>query len=625
MTDEVLGVRFEANLQPLANALNEAGRRQTQWEGETERQLGRTGQRFSGFGATAVGALKGLVTGLATVAGAQGLGRLAASAAQIDTLAEAAGLTTRRYQELEIAARQAGGTFGQFDSAAKKFAESIGGVRARTGDFYNFLKQQLPSVLQQIEATRSQSEAFDVIAEAVRRLDSAESRALLSTKAFGEGARALTLAMKDGAAGLEVSAERAERYGQVVSEKAVKANKELVTSFTSLRDSVVGEFQELLGSAAPNLTKFFDFVRDRAYGTANDISKIKADAASIPDFKTTVTRERDDSPLTLQPKADFRGVDQLLSLQQQLASARGNTFQSIALEAKQAGEALTRLYADGGLSAAQYEQARGTLAATTETKITEARRATESTLAGLRVAALTAQGEQFEAIRLEYEQDLASYQRLLEQKRITDAQYQAAREQLNAVASAKIKQQIESENAEARARLSEIESAIEGNISNALSEAFRTGKLDGKAFFTSLLADIALATTRMLVLKPLIDGLFGGPGGGIIGSAIGPALTGPARAEGGAVLAGVPYRINERMGRKPEMFVPSQNGRIIPGERASGGGGGGASSVYNIDARGADIGVAERVERALVAIEARRKDPVAAVGQFQRRYPGRAA
>ena len=91
--------------------------------------------------------------------------------------------------------------------------------------------------------------------------------------------------------------------------------------------------------------------------------------------------------------------------------------------------------------------------------------------------------------------------------------------------------------------------------------------------------------------------------------------------------AGQVTLINERTGRKAEVFVPETSGRVMPGERASGGvsRGGGGATVYNIDARGADISVATRIERALAQAEARRRDPVQAVSAYSRRHPTRAA
>jgi hypothetical protein len=69
------------------------------------------------------------------------------------------------------------------------------------------------------------------------------------------------------------------------------------------------------------------------------------------------------------------------------------------------------------------------------------------------------------------------------------------------------------------------------------------------------------------------------------------------------VTAGQPVTVGE-MGR--EMFVPNVDGKIVP--IAAGGGAGGPQSVdnsrtYSIDARGAQVGVADQITAALGAYD----------------------
>jgi hypothetical protein len=88
------------------------------------------------------------------------------------------------------------------------------------------------------------------------------------------------------------------------------------------------------------------------------------------------------------------------------------------------------------------------------------------------------------------------------------------------------------------------------------------------------------------------------PSGGIV-----ELFSGLFRANGGPVSAGQPVTVGE-MGR--ELFVPNADGKVIP--IAAGGMGGGAQSVdnsrsYSIDARGAQVGVADQITAALGAYD----------------------
>ena len=94
-----------------------------------------------------------------------------------------------------------------------------------------------------------------------------------------------------------------------------------------------------------------------------------------------------------------------------------------------------------------------------------------------------------------------------------------------------------------------------------------------------------------------LAGLFGmsgsnGAPGGLIGGLLGGLI--PGRAAGGPVSAGKPYIVGEK---RPELFVPSTSGRIVP-KVPSGLSGGGRGAVtisptYSIDARGSQMSEAQ--------------------------------
>ncbi len=81
----------------------------------------------------------------------------------------------------------------------------------------------------------------------------------------------------------------------------------------------------------------------------------------------------------------------------------------------------------------------------------------------------------------------------------------------------------------------------------------------------------------------------GGGGGGILSGLLG-GIFGGFRAEGGPVRAGRAYVVGEE---GPELMVPRTSGTIVPN---GGGKGGGVSLSVSIDARGAQMGVAEQID-----------------------------
>lgn len=117
----------------------------------------------------------------------------------------------------------------------------------------------------------------------------------------------------------------------------------------------------------------------------------------------------------------------------------------------------------------------------------------------------------------------------------------------------------------------------------------------------ALATEVARSFLHKQVTGPIVDFISSGMG----------QLFGGARAGGGPVASGTSYLVGEN---GPEIFSPSASGTIIPN-----GGGGGAPTI-NIDARGADAGVLQRIQAAMAHMYATvPQRAVAAVAAANRR------
>lgn len=137
------------------------------------------------------------------------------------------------------------------------------------------------------------------------------------------------------------------------------------------------------------------------------------------------------------------------------------------------------------------------------------------------------------------------------------------------------------------------ESAERG--ANAISDIFLAA-IDGADSAKEAIGRLLMEIARVQAQQAFLD--MAGTGGffGFLGSALGGA-----RAGGGGVRAGVPYLVNENTANS-EVMVPSRSGGVLNVAQAKDalrGSAGGTTAVFNIDARGAQIGVAEQIERKL--------------------------
>lgn len=161
------------------------------------------------------------------------------------------------------------------------------------------------------------------------------------------------------------------------------------------------------------------------------------------------------------------------------------------------------------------------------------------------------------------------------------------------------------------------------DLTKQLERSVLTGLLTGTGPLAGLLGTAPAASLGSNATGGLLGSAFGGllnrSGGGPVGALQGPTLSGATldatgggiggffaslfRANGGPVSAGQPVTVGE-MGR--ELFVPNADGKVMP--IMGGAAGAGSQSIdqsrsYNIDARGAQMGVADQITARLAAYD----------------------
>ena len=123
--------------------------------------------------------------------------------------------------------------------------------------------------------------------------------------------------------------------------------------------------------------------------------------------------------------------------------------------------------------------------------------------------------------------------------------------------------------------------SVFSNMTSAIEQFVRTGKMSFKDLARSIISDLIMiemkAQSRVLfgLLRNLFNPYSAGSGGGIDFSFL------SGKASGGPVAANSPYIIGEK---GPELFMPSGSGTIIPNDKIGGIGGSTNVTNYNIQA-----------------------------------------
>lgn len=195
--------------------------------------------------------------------------------------------------------------------------------------------------------------------------------------------------------------------------------------------------------------------------------------------------------------------------------------------------------------------------------------------------------------RREYERELERINLLLQANKISADEAFGARkalaEKFYAGAPNKSGISIENDDLADMSKYAEEATHAAEELGMAFSSAFEDAIVSGNKLsevLDGLIKDIMRLFIRQTITKPLAESLSGTF-----------ASWNLFRADGGPVSASSPYIVGER---GPELFVPSSNGTVIPNHAISSRGS--AGNVYQIDARGTDESVIQRLQQALFAL-----------------------
>lgn len=623
---EKLLLKLEVDTLQLRRALKDA---ETGVESYTKKSSKNFGTFASSArdGAEAVGAALRYATGaLAAYATATKALEAVSAAAAIDRDAKAAGLATDEYQELAFAVGEIGIQMNEFNGMAGQFASSMGELRAQTGGFYDFLSAHLPTVRDQISATKSVGEAYRVVADTVRRLSSDEERATFIAKAFGEEGRKLSVLFAGGAKSLDEAAAKARQLGIVLSDDLIAGAVETEKEFNKLVRTLETRFQSAVVGAANAVQKLWGegqtlgIVMDGVKGheTLEQLraaaEKAKSEYEALRKVAETPPSQQglfeyffgNINPATERAEAFRKRLEEINAQITKLDGERAKLDEAAAAIGTPgaAGD-------QGPLKLAPKRDPIGDWQTSIDTRGVEAMRR-------LQMQRLAAVEDTTGLIRANYEAELAEFERLLDEKLISESDFATARASLNEIASRQVADHIEEENERMQDSVREITDAIEDGISAPLYDAFAGNMKSADDYFKALLRGLAEATTQALILKPLMDYVRGNSGSWATALSSG---FGGGFAGGGMTAPGKSYVVGEK---GPEIFTPGVSGRVHPNDVSFGGSQGkGASITYNIDARGADTGVEQRIMSALAAAEARRPSAVQTLADTRRRFPTR--
>lgn len=313
-------VTLEAESSKLQSQLEKSNKKLDRWEKKAGKSVDKVKRVFIGLASVASVAIFAKITKDA-IEFADSIGKVS----------DAVGLATDTYQGYVHAASLAGIEQSQLNSNLTAFVKRVGEAREGVGPLISFMNKYDETLLKNIKNSKNQEEAFGLVADAIQNATTATDKAAIANAAFSRAGVAMTLMMKNGAAGLREMKREAYDLGIILDEqtirKAEEANDKLDIMARVIKTKLVKELVKLsptiikvgnaFTDAIPKVTKFFDRLFDKTSVAAleSDLEKLTNKAG---DLSETLAHHARNPIGGLSVIASFFGVDTNEELQAQL-------------------------------------------------------------------------------------------------------------------------------------------------------------------------------------------------------------------------------------------------------------------------------------------------------------------
>lgn len=565
---EKLVVSLEASITKYEKAMARAAGIGDQRAKQIETRLTKTENKLATFGVNAfrgfaAGAIATVASVLSLQAAIEGTKQALQEFGSIADNARSSGLDPETFQELAYQAQQGGVEFDQFSAALETFAKNSGLAVVGKGKMVAALKALNPELLANIQAAKTQEERVRLAADAIAQAGNASERAALSTALFGDAGSKLAGVFEGGSAAIARTAVEARRLGIIVSNDLIARADELGDEFDTATKVLDLQFKQALIELAPFLIGTVQLVGNltaAVRGLIEAFSAMETKSTATLEGRAAVIKE-----LLASVGTDITTADgQIVPANPMAVSIGGGDPEALKTELAQIEAILSTRKALETLNTPKADAPTNTVADV------------ES-----RDAAAKAVIKQADAVK-----KLTADLELERKAMFLTAEQQAA---LNTVSSAGV--DVNSEQGKKLVELAlandQLKDSMErvkdlaGSFASSFLEDLRQGKSATEALENALgkLANKLLDMALDNAISGLVGSLFGS-----FGIKGGPNLFGAKtlggsvayRAAGGPVTAGQPYVVGEK---RPELFVPSQSGMILP---KLPGGGGGQKVVNNV-------------------------------------------
>ena len=196
---------------------------------------------------------------LVTSAGFVAMGKRALDTAdKIGKFSDRAGISTKSLQEMHHAFDLAGVSTEAVDQSLITFGKRLGKARDGIGALTGGLKKGQSQLLANLEATKSNEDALQLIFQAMGNAKDQAEKLAIADAAFGGAGLKMTSAFNDGTLAFESARKEASALGMVLTEDGIRSAEKLNDVFTKLGGAVSGQLSQSFLELTPLLLEHQD-------------------------------------------------------------------------------------------------------------------------------------------------------------------------------------------------------------------------------------------------------------------------------------------------------------------------------------------------------------------------------
>ncbi len=258
MADDVarLVATLEANIKGFTKGMDQAAKVADRRFGQVERRLSQTEKRFAG----AFRGLGRLVIGGGALIGIQRfVSHISEAAGKLQDTSDALGIGTDALQAWGILAGRAGIGQDQLNKSLGAFSARLGEAQLKGGDFAKFLNGIGAGTQGNAE------DVFNRLADAVKNTASQQQRAAIVAEAFGAKAVKLTPIIQQGSAALRAQGLEFAKNGQIMTRESIAKIDELGDKWEDLKRQFTAIGGNVLAGFADSFSQFANELSSPAF------------------------------------------------------------------------------------------------------------------------------------------------------------------------------------------------------------------------------------------------------------------------------------------------------------------------------------------------------------------------